>query len=341
MGRQRPGAPTLEEVAALAGVGRGTVSRVVNNAAGVRDSTRRAVQRAIAELGYVPNLAARSLAGHRADAVALVMTEPDWRLFGEPFFTEIVHAVGDALTDTPVQLLLTLVRTDTERRRFVEYARGGRVDGVLLMSVHAEDPLPDMLAKAGLPTVMLGRRSADENITYVDADNAGGARRAVTYLLDGGRRRIGVISGPLDMYVAQCRLRGYREALELAGVTAGASLVVEGGDFKEESGRRAMTELIARHPDLDAVFAASDTLAAGALGALRTAGRRVPQDVAVSGFDDFQPARPTDPPLTTVRQPLEEIGRTMVRLLQEEMEDSPVAWRHVILRTELVLRNSA
>lgn len=192
MGRQRPGTPTLEEVAARAGVGRGTVSRVVNNAAGVRDSTRRAVQRAIAELGYVPNLAARSLAGHRADAVALVMTEPDWRLFGEPFFTEIVHAVGDALTDTPFQLLLTLVRTDTERRRFVEYARGGRVDGVLLMSVHAEDPLPDMLADAGLPTVMLGRRSGEECVTYVDADNAGGARGAVTYLLDAA----GAGSGP-------------------------------------------------------------------------------------------------------------------------------------------------
>ncbi|MFE0413668.1 LacI family DNA-binding transcriptional regulator [Streptomyces tendae] len=341
MGRQRPGTPTLEEVAALAGVGRGTVSRVINNATGVRESTRRAVQRAIAELGYVPNLAARSLAGHRADAVALVMTEPDWRLFGEPFFTEIVHAVGDALTDTPLQLLLTLVRTETERRRFVEYARGGRVDGVLLMSVHAEDPLPDMLAKAGLPTVMLGRRSGEESVTYVDADNAGGARGAVMHLLDTGRSTIGAISGPLDMYVAQCRLRGYREALDPAGVPAGASLVVEGDDFTEESGHRAMTELLARHPDLDAVFAASDTLAAGALNALRAAGRRVPQDVAVIGFDDFHPARPTDPPLTTVRQPLEEIGRTMVRLLQEEMEDPAIAWRHVILRTELVLRDSA
>ncbi|WP_217144218.1 LacI family DNA-binding transcriptional regulator [Streptomyces sp. AC627_RSS907] len=340
MGRQRPGTPTLEEVAALAGVGRGTVSRVVNNAAGVRDSTRRAVQRAIAELGYVPNLAARSLAGNRADAVALVMTEADWRLLGEPFFTEIVHSVGDALTDTPVQLLLTLVRTDTERQRFVEYARGGRVDGVLLMCVHAEDPLPDMLAKAELPTVMLGRRYGDESVTYVDADNAGGARDAVTHLLKAGRVTIGTIGGPLDMYVAQCRLRGYREALELAGVEFRPSLVVE-GDFSEESGHRATRELIDRHPGLDAVFAASDSMAAGALTALRAAGRRVPQDVAVIGFDDFQPGRPTDPPLTTVLQPLEAIGRTMVRLLLEEMEEPPVSWRHVILPTELVLRDTA
>ncbi|MET9370887.1 LacI family DNA-binding transcriptional regulator [Streptomyces griseoflavus] len=340
MVRQRPGTPTLEEVAALAGVGRGTVSRVINNAAGVKESTRRTVQRAIAELGYVPNLAARSLAGRRADAVALVMTEPDWRMFGEPFFSEIVRSVGDALTDTKVQLLLTLVRTDAERRRFVEYARGGRVDGVMLMSVHAEDALPDMLAEVGLPTVLLGRRSGDEGVTYVDADNAGGARSAVTHLLDTGRRSVATVTGPLDMYVAQCRLRGYREALRRAGAESRPSWIAE-GDFSEDSGRRATAELLARAPEIDAVFAASDTMAAGALHALRAAGRRVPEDVAVIGFDDFPLAQHTDPKLTTVRQPLEDIGRTMVRLLLEEMEDSAVAWRHVILRTELVLRGSA
>lgn len=341
MVRRRPvTTPTLEQVAALAGVGRGTVSRVINNEAGVKESTRRVVQQAIAELGYVPNLAARSLAGRRADAVALVMTKHDWRLFGEPFFSETVRAVGDALTDTSVQLLLTLVRTDAERQRFVEYARGGRVDGVLLMSVRAEDRLPDMLADAGLPTVLLGRRSGDEQITYVDADNVGGAREAVAHLLSGGRRAIAAITGPLDMYVAQCRLRGYRQALADAGLTTDASWIAE-GDFTEASGRRAMTELLKRHPDVDAVLAASDTMAAGALTALRAAGRRVPDDVAVVGFDDFQLAQHTDPPLTTVRQPLEEIGHTMVRLLLEEMDQPEVAWRHVILRTQLVVRESA
>ncbi|AKN74561.1 LacI family transcriptional regulator [Streptomyces sp. PBH53] len=340
MGKRRPGTPTLEEVAAHAGVGRGTVSRVVNNEAGVKESTRRVVQQAIAELGYVPNLAARSLAGRRADAVALVMTEPDWRMFAEPFFSEIVTSLGDALTDTGMQLLLTLVRSDTERRRFLEYARGGRVDGVLLMSVHADDPLPDMLAEARLPTVLLGRRSAEEHVSYVDADNVGGARSAVAHLLESGRRTIATITGPLDMYVAQCRLRGYHEALAQAGLEALPSWVAE-GDFTEESGRRAMERLIERHPEIDGVLAASDTTAAGALQALRAAGRRVPEDVAVIGFDDFPLAERTEPRLTTVRQPLEEIGRAMVRLLLEEVEESSVAWRHVILRTELVVRDSA
>ncbi|MEU8673272.1 LacI family DNA-binding transcriptional regulator [Streptomyces sp. NPDC048560] len=338
--KRSSGTPTLEEVAALAGVGRGTVSRVINNASGVKASTRRAVQRAIDELDYVPNVAARSLAGRRADAVALVMTETDWRLFGEPFFSEIVRAVGDALTESGVQLLLTLVRTDAERQRLVEFVRGGRVDGALLMSVRAEDRLPDMLADAGLPTVLLGRRSGDERVTYVDADNAGGARDAVGHLVRGGRRTIAAIAGPPEMHVAQCRLRGYREALKDAGLQEVASLVAQ-GDFTEASGRRAMAGLLQLHPEVDAVFAASDSMAAGALAALRAAGRRVPQDVAVVGFDDFELAEQTEPPLTTVRQPMEEIGRTMVRLLLEEMEQPKVAWRHVILRTRLVVRESA
>ncbi|MGW6524216.1 MULTISPECIES: LacI family DNA-binding transcriptional regulator [unclassified Streptomyces] len=340
MGRRRPGGPTLEEVAVRAGVGRGTVSRVINNAAGVKASTRRAVQRAVEELGYVPNLAARSLAGRRADAVALVLTEPDWRQFAEPFFSEIVRSLGDALADTGMQLLLTLVRSDAERQRFLEYARGGRVDGALLVSVHAGDPLPDMLAEARLPTVMLGRRSGEEHVSYVDADNVGGARSAVAHLLKRGRREIATITGPLDMYVAQCRLRGYREAMATAGQGSERSWVAE-SDFTQESGRRAMAELLERHPEIDGVLAASDTTAVGALQALRAAGRRVPEDVAVIGFDDFPLAEQTEPRLTTVRQPLEEIGRAMIRLLLEEMEEPAVAWRHVILRTELVVRESS
>ncbi|MET9390396.1 LacI family DNA-binding transcriptional regulator [Streptomyces sp. NPDC006624] len=340
MGRRRPGTPTLEEVAARAGVGRGTVSRVINNAAGVKESTRRAVQQAIEELGYVPNLAARSLAGRRTDAIALVLTEPDWRVFAEPFFSEIVRSLGDALTDTGMQLLLTLVRSDTERRRFLEYARGGRVDGILLMSVHAGDRLPDMLAEARLPTVLLGRRSGDEYVSYVDADNVGGARDAVSHMLATGRRTIATITGPLDMYAARCRLRGYQEALELAGLKGEQSLVAA-SDFTEDSGRRAMAELLERHPGIDGVLAASDTTAAGALRALRDAGRRVPDDVAVIGFDDFPLAQRTAPPLTTVRQPLEEMGRAMIRLLLEDMEEPSVAYRHVILRTELVVRGTA
>jgi DNA-binding LacI/PurR family transcriptional regulator len=306
-------------------VGRGTVSRVINRAPGVRDSTRELVEQAIAELGYVPNTAARALAGTRSGAVALVITEPEQRLFAEPFFSEIVHGVGAGLADSEIQLLLTLVRGDAERHRFVQYARAGRVDGVLLVSLHGSDPLPDMLAESGLPLVLGGRRHAGERVSYVDTDNAGGGRVAVRHLLDSGRRAVATITGPRDMYVAQCRLRGYRKALEGAdgaATAAGDESWVAEGDFTEEGGGRAMATLLERHPELDAVFAASDVMAAGALRALRAAGRRVPEDVAVVGFDDSPVARHTDPQLTTVRQPVGDMGRAMVALLLDEIEEA-------------------
>ncbi len=288
----------------------------------------------------MPNLAARTLAGRRADAVALALPEQDWRQFAEPFFLEIIRSFGDGLEDTSVQLLLTLVRSGIERQRFIEFERGGQVDGALFISVRAEDRLSDMLAEAGAPTVLLGRRPGDQLVTYVDADNVGGARSAVEHLLRGRSRRIAAGIGPLDMYVTQCRLRGYREALAAAGVEAAPSLVVE-GNFTEDSGPRATTELLTRHPYVDAVFAASDTMAAAALGVLQAAGPRVPEDVAVIGSDDFPLAQHTEPSLTTVQQPLDEIGRTKVRLLMQETEQPEVAWRHVILRTRLVVRASA
>ncbi|MET9800024.1 LacI family DNA-binding transcriptional regulator [Streptomyces sp. NPDC006368] len=337
----RSGPPTLEEVAALAGVGRGTVSRVVNNAPGVKEATRLLVQQAIAQLGYVPNRAARALAGSRSDAVALVIPESARRFFTEPFFSDIVHGVTAGLADTDMQLLLTLVRGDKERQRFVQYARAGRVDGVLLVSVHDSEPLPDMLAELEVPTVLSGRRRSDESVSYVDSDNVGGARAAVRHLAETGRRAIATIAGPLDMYGAQCRLRGYQEAMREAFGEVDPAYTAQ-GDFTEESGRRATEELLERHPGLDAVFAASDVMAAGALQVLRAAGRRVPEDVAVVGFDDSPIAQHTDPPLTTVRQPVEEMGRAMARVLLESIDDrnKAAAWRHVILRTELVKRAS-
>ncbi|MCC3655420.1 MULTISPECIES: LacI family DNA-binding transcriptional regulator [Streptomyces] len=332
--------PTLEEVAARAGVGRGTVSRVINGSLRVSDQTKAAVEQAVAELGYVPNRAARALAGHRTDAIALVVPEAETKLFAEPYFSDIVRGVGAELAETDMQLLLTLIRTTKERQRFAQYLRAARVDGVLVVSVHEHDPLPDLLEDLGLPAVLSGRRSDLESVSYVDSDNVGGARSAVAHLLAGGRRRIATITGALDMYVAQCRLDGYRQALEAAGVGDGRHLVAE-SDFTESGGRRAMAELLEREPRLDAVFAASDVMAAGALGALRAAGRRVPEDVALVGFDDSAIARHTDPPLTTVRQPIEEMGRAMARVLVEEIGSRTTAKRHVVLGTRLVHRASA
>ncbi|KUH35681.1 MULTISPECIES: LacI family DNA-binding transcriptional regulator [Streptomyces] len=338
-GRQT-GRPTLEEVAARAGVGRGTVSRVINGSPRVSDRARAAVSRAVAELGYVPNRAARALAGARTDAVALVIPETEARLFAEPYFLDIIRGVSAELADADKQLLLTLIRTSQERQRFEQYLAAQRVDGVLLVSVHADDPLPDVVRGLDIPAVLNGRRSEAEPVAYVDSDNVGAGRSAVAHLAAGGRRRVATITGPLDMYVARCRLDGYRRGLADAGLTADERLVAA-GDFTEKGGHRAMVELLERCPDLDAVFAASDVMAAGARVALREAGRRVPDDVALVGVDDSAVARHMDPPLTSVRQPIEEMGRVMARVLLQEITGTGSEPRQLVLPTSLVVRDSA
>ncbi|MFH8340392.1 LacI family DNA-binding transcriptional regulator [Streptomyces sp. AM6-12] len=340
------GRPTLEQVAARAGVGRGTASRVINGSPRVSDATRAAVEAAVAELGYVPNTAARALAANRTDAIALVVPEPETRFFAEPYFSDMLRGVGAELADTQMQLLLIFAGNDRERRRLAEYLAAHRVDGVLLVSVHADDPLPDLLSQLEIPAVVSGPRSAAETLTSVDSDNYGGARAAVEHLLARGRTRIAHITGRLDVYGARRRVDGYRDALRGAGHEVD-ELLIEPGDFTEEGGRKAMSALLARRPGLDAVFAGSDVTAAGARQILRESGLRIPDDVALVGYDDSAIARHMDPPLTSVRQPIDHMGRAMIDLLLTEISDRRPSGprraerRHAVLPTELVVRASS
>jgi DNA-binding LacI/PurR family transcriptional regulator len=330
--------PTLDEVAARAGVGRGTVSRVVNGSAQVSDATRSAVQRAIEELGYVPNRAARSLVTRATDTIALVVSESEERFFGEPIFGKIVRGVSRALAGTSRQLVLTMAQSGEDRDRLDGYLSRQHVDGVLLLSLHGDDPLPRRLTARGVPAVLGGRPIGETTLTYVDIDNLGGAQDAVAHLAAQGRRRIATIAGPQDMIAGLHRLDGYRSALATAGLPADPDLVLH-GDFGEESGRVAGAQLLERAPDVDAVFAASDGMALGLLSVLTAAGRRVPEDVAVVGFDDTGIAGHTQPALTTVHQPIEEMGRLMAHTLVDLIEDRPVT--STVLPTHLVVRDSA
>ncbi|MET8753299.1 LacI family DNA-binding transcriptional regulator [Streptomyces sp. NPDC004667] len=339
------GRPTLEEVALRAGVGRGTVSRVVNGSPGVSARTRAAVEAAVAELGYVPHRAARALAADRADAVALVVPDPEAPLFPGGSFIEVVRGVGAVLADTDVQLVLALAGGERERHRLEGFLSGRRVDGVLLVAVGAGDPLPELSTRLGIPVVLGGRRSAAETLPSVDCDDREGAVTAVRHLLERGRRAIAAITGPLDAYGDRCRLEGYRQALVAAGRPVD-ELLISAGKPTAEGGRRAVRELLERRPELDAVFAACDPLAAGALAGLRAAGRRIPGDVALVGFGDSVAARYLDPPLTSVRQPGEEMGRAMARLLLERIAGGggvPGAPGEgsVVLPTRLVVRGSS
>jgi DNA-binding LacI/PurR family transcriptional regulator len=327
--------PTLDQVAALAGVSAATASRVVNGSDRVSPQARASVEAAIAELGYVPNRAARSLVTRRTDTLALVLSEPETRVFTDPFFAAVVHGVLAAIADTKLQLVLLLAQGDREHAKVERYLRQGHVDGVMLMSLHGDDLLPQRLADAGVPTVLTGRPPAGQRIPFVDADNRGGAREATAYLLASGRRAVATITGPLDMTVAVDRFDGYRDAL------GAREPLVEHGDFTVEGGEQAMRRLLERHPPLDAVFAASDPTAAGALRALRVAGRRVPEDVAVVGFDDAPVARTTEPPLTTVRQPLETMTRALTELLLRRIDGGAADDEQLVCATELVRRDSA
>ncbi|HEV2637030.1 MAG TPA: LacI family DNA-binding transcriptional regulator [Actinocrinis sp.] len=308
-------AATLETVAEHAGVSRATVSRVINRSPKVSPEARERVQAAIRELGFVPNRAARTLVTRRTDSIALIIPEPDVFFFADPYLTRLASEINHALDGSEIQLVLLMQSRTTSGgtyERMEDYCTSGHVDGVILASVHDDNPLPRALINAGIPVVYDGRPAqAGLAIASVDVDNVLGARQAAEHLVAGGRRLIGTITGPTDMTAGLDRLAGYHQALEAAGLAP----LVANGSFTEQSGTDAMLELLEREPELDAVFAASDLMARGALTALAKAGRRVPQDVALVGFDDLGVAQSCEPGLSSVRQPIAEVAAGLVRLL--------------------------
>ncbi|WP_327678233.1 LacI family DNA-binding transcriptional regulator [Streptomyces sp. NBC_00467] len=337
--------PTLEAVAARAGVSRATASRVVNGGAGVRRPLVDKVRQAVEELGYVPNHAARTLVTRRNGAVAVIIAEPEFRIFSDPFFEQQVRGISRELTAHDSQLVLLWVEGPGDHDRIARYLGGGHVDGALAFSLHNDDELPSIISRVKVPTVFGGRpgwpgAGSGLALPYVDCDNRGGAREAVRHLVSLGREHIAHIAGPRDQTSALDRIDGYRDVL----LDADPDLVSQ-GDFTVESGARAMAELLERRPGLDAVFASNDLMASGALRTLRERGLRVPDDVAVVGFDDMASVvESTDPPLTTVRQDIEGMGRLMVRLLMRvlnEGEQHTGAPASVITPTTLVRRASA
>jgi len=332
--------PTLEMVARAAGVSRGTASRALNGGRNVSPRAMDAVLAAASTLGYRPNLAARSLVLGRSESVGLVISETHELLFSDPFFAAIVRGVHAELAETGTQLVLALTQHSDEhgKDKMVRFASGRHLDGVLLISHHDDDELPTALESAGIPVVLAGR--GDATRCWVDADNRGGARLGTGYLLSRRRTCLATIAGPVDMPVGRDRLLGWRDALRDAGLPEPPG-TVEHGDFTEVSGYRAMGRLLQRLPGVTGVFAASDPMALGALRALRHAGRRVPQDVAVVGFDDAPAAQLADPPLTTVRQPVEEMSRLMVQMLMQRIAGETLDQSRVIVPTELVRRASA
>jgi LacI family transcriptional regulator len=331
-------APTLEAVAAAAGVSRSTVSRVVNGSEHVSPDVVTAVNEAIDRLNYIPNRAARSLANRQTMAIALVVPEDSTRFFGDPFFADIVHGITSRLEDSDYVLNLQLASPSAPSSKTIRYLLGGNVDGAIVVSHHSGDDFFTTL-DATIPVVFGGRpyRPEQHQNNFVDVDNAAAAAMGTQYLLDLGRQRIATIAGPANMQAAIDRTEGWSGVISDAGLPT--DLLVH-GDFTLSGGAAAMREILDRAPDVDAVFAASDLMAAGAISVLRERGRSVPNDVAVVGFDDSAAATSGEIGITTVHQPSKEMGAEMANMLLALLRGERIE-RERMMPTRMVIRDSA
>ena len=335
--------PTMDDVAAVAGVSRGTVSRALRGGDKVSAAAMRAIHAAIKQTGYVVNRHARSLASRRSETVALVLCAPPARLGEDPSFNILLFGCVQALSEHGITASLSVVSGDAEFTKIREQLAGAHVDGALVIAAHPIASLAEELAAGGIPTVACGsvpcrshrRPDPQQSLSLVSTDDQEGARSLVRYLRGSGRRTIATIAGPASTACGAARLAGWQDEV---GADASPHLVAT-GDYTRASGHAAMVELLQRAPDLDAVFVASDLMAAGALAALHAAGRRVPDDVAVGGFEDSAVAITVQPTLTTGRRPLARISTEMVRLLLGQIDGDPPA--EVVFPTDLVLRESA
>jgi DNA-binding LacI/PurR family transcriptional regulator len=349
--RPEPAAiPTLEHVAVVAGVSRATVSRVINGVRNVDPQLQEVVRAAVEQTGYVPNHAARALVTRRTNSVALVVSEGEHRafdasdtpfvgrIFTDPYFGRLVAGLFSALRPAAYSLTLMLAETDEIRRQLVGYLRQGHVDGVILMSSHPQDPLPRILAETALPLVLTERPSIPLRATYVDVAQSAGAALAADHLVARGCKSVATVSGPLDMGAARDRLSGFRDRMARHGHPYIPSVEA---NFTRETGRLATERLLAQNPALDGIFAANDLMALGAVLALHEHGKRIPQDVAVVGFDDSNVALASRPSLTTVRQPVEEMAAEMARMLLAHIGQPGRPASSVIFEPTLVVRESA
>ena len=328
---------TLEEIGRRAQVSRSTVSRVVNDQYGVSAAARQRVQDVIAETGFSPNRAARSLASRRTGVVGLVIPSHVHNLFADPYYAMLIQGISRASNAAGTTLSLFIFESEAEESEvYPRVVAPGFVDGVILTASRRDDPLAQRLQESGIPWVMVGRPEA-AGISYVDADNFGGARDAAIHLGNLGYQRIAFIGAPAATTVGLDRLRGFKEGLTACGLRLDDELYTS-GDFSELSGYQAIRRLIPSQPE--AVFVASDTMALGVLRALNEAQLSVPQDIALASFDGFASSRMAIPALTTVRQLVPAAGTRAMEILLSLISGEISSPVNDVLPTELIVRDS-
>lgn len=330
---------TIEQIAQLANISRSTVSRVLNNHPHVRPDVRDRVLRVISEQGYTPQAAARSLASRRTNVIGLLIPRSTTVIFNDPFFAQVIQSVTEACAQFGYFLMLSMVRTEHEQGFYDRILRSRHFDGMIMLSSDIDDPILPQVLKDRMPLTLIGSHPYFENISWVDAEQRHGARNAVAHLVALGHRRIGTVTGPLEMQAGIERRDGYKQGILEAGLPIIHDYIVT-ADWTQQGGYKAMQQLLALPQPPTAAFIASDTMAIGAIRAINEAGLSVPDDIAIIAFDDLPSASYANPPLTTVRQPISEMGATAVKLLLDQFEDPEKSVVQVRLPTQLVIRSS-
>jgi len=327
--------PTIFDVARVAGVSYATVSRVVNSYAHVREDTRQRVQLAMRDLGYVAHTSARALASGRTQVIGLLAQEVD-----NAFFLAVIRGVDQQVSALDYDFMLCTTHARREKEaEYVARLSHGMVDGLLIVLPRDLPDYVEQLRAESFPFVLIDYDDSAPGCTVVNAANRSGTREAIRRLITLGHRRIGFITGRDNVGATHERLAGYREELLAAGLPLDPAYVVQ-GDFGEERGYSATCELLALPERPTAIFASSDMAAFGTLRAARAAGLLVPRDLSVIGFDDIPEASFVSPALTTVRQPLREMGRVAVRQLMSMLDAPRQPPTRLVLETELVERES-
>lgn len=329
---------TLDDIAEKSGVSRSTVSRVINGQPYVKKDVRERVLKVIQETGFHPHLAARALASQRSWMIGLILPRGVSSFFADPYFPRLTQGIARVCNQHDYTLGLFLISTQEDEEKILpRVARRGFLDGILVQSGEVGDQLIDRLAMLTVPLVVAGRPFHTDDVSYIDVDNVAASYAAVNHLIQLGYQRIGSIAGSAISTVSLDRKEGYLKALLDHGRKIDNSLLAE-GDYTDEGGYRAMKQLLPARPD--AIFAASDSMAVGAMRAAREAGLRIPEDIAFVGFDDLPAAALASPPLTTIRQPIVEFGARAVEILIDLIENGIKPSRRIIMDTELVIRAS-
>ena len=332
---------TSQDVADLAGVSRTTVSLVLNDVEGINISTetRQKVRDAADQLSYIPNATAQALATQRARAIGLIMTRSPHHIASDTFLPQILGGLLDTVKQHKLRLLIESVEAEHQDRVYLELARAKHIDGMILLTPRINDSGLKKLEEVDVPAVLMGELG-DSNLYSVDVDNRLAARKAVDYLLGLGHTRIACISNAPPSYSASPdRVLGYKDALTVAGIMPDDELI-RYADFDPQSGFNSMQSLLASGKNFTAVFVASDNVAMGAKSALREAGLRIPDDISLIGFDDIPWAKYSDPPLTTIRLPAQDLASEACLLLLDLMQGHVRDEQRLVLDTELVVRKS-